>query len=117
MSVRLKLKISVTAEPNGLYSSGNIPTGFKLFSWKGVGTPPTPAKSKNITPLNFFPFFVSNCKLIGLYSLGNIPTGHVVVLTYFLGGRGRGRETPPPSQKIKKNPLNFFYIFIICKNQ
>ncbi len=27
MSVRLKLKISVTAEPIGLYSTGNISTG------------------------------------------------------------------------------------------
>ena len=30
MSVRLKPNISVTAEPIGLYSSGNIPTGPEM---------------------------------------------------------------------------------------
>ena len=42
MSVRPKLKISVTTEPIGLYSSGNIPTGpvmvLSYFLW-GWDTP------------------------------------------------------------------------------
>ena len=37
MFVLLKLKISVTAELIGFYSSGNVPSGpVKLFSW-GIG--------------------------------------------------------------------------------
>ena len=38
---------------------------------------------------------------IGFYSSGNIPTVPVVVLGYFLGGRG---ETPTTPQKQKKIP-------------
>ena len=48
MSVRLKLKISVTAEPIELYSSGNIPTGplVVLSHFLGEWDSPTPQKTK-----------------------------------------------------------------------
>ncbi len=49
MSVRLKLKISVTTEPIETYSSGYIPIGpvvvLNYFLW-GVGHPPP--KKKNV---------------------------------------------------------------------
>ena len=45
LSVCLKLKISVTAEPVGFYFSGNITTGrVVIFIFLGVGTPPKPPK-------------------------------------------------------------------------
>ena len=51
-SVCLKLKISVTTKPIGLYSSGNIPTGpgmvLSYFLW-GWDTP-TPQNIKNAPP-------------------------------------------------------------------
>ena len=64
MSVRLKLKISVTAEPIGLYSSGIIPTGpvMVLSYFPGAwDTPNPPQKTKKTTPQNFFfTFFVKS---------------------------------------------------------
>jgi hypothetical protein len=59
LSVRLKLKISVTAEPNGLYSSGNIPTGpvVVLRYFLGGWDTPNPPKNKKIPPL----FFILLC--------------------------------------------------------
>ena len=53
MSVCLKLKISVTTEPIGLYSSGKIPTGpvMVLSYYRGGGTPPP---QKNTPPKKFF---------------------------------------------------------------
>ena len=44
MSVRLKIKISITAEPNGLFSSGNMPTGSvvvlsSFLGWWGILKP------------------------------------------------------------------------------
>ena len=47
MSVRLKLKISVTAEPIGFYPSGNIPTASVVAIF---------FEKKN--PTHFFPFFI-----------------------------------------------------------
>ncbi len=50
LSVRLKLKISATTEPNGLYSSGNIPIGpVMVLSYfpGGWDTPNRPPKNKN----------------------------------------------------------------------
>ena len=53
MSVCLKLKISVTTQPIGLYSSGNIPTGpvmvlsYFLRGWD-TPNPPPPKKKKNM---------------------------------------------------------------------
>ena len=57
MSVRPSLKISVTTEPIGFYSSGNIPTywscgGFKLFL-EGV-TVQTLSKTKKSPPIWHF---------------------------------------------------------------
>ena len=64
LSVRLKLKISVTAEPIGLYSSGIIPTGpVMVLSYfpGGWDTPTTPKNYKNHHPQNFFfTFFVKS---------------------------------------------------------
>ena len=48
LPVYFKLKILVTTEPFGFYSSGSC-GGFKLFSWGG-GTPPTPQKMKISPP-------------------------------------------------------------------
>ena len=47
LSVRLKLKISVTAEPIGLYSSGIIPTGpvMVLSYFPGGWDTPNPPKN------------------------------------------------------------------------
>ena len=48
LSVCLKLKISVTAEPIGFYSSGNIPTGpvvvlgFLFWGWDDYYSIPIP---------------------------------------------------------------------------
>ena len=57
-SVRLSLKISVTTEPIGFYSSGNIPNGpvvvLGYFLW-GWDTP-NPTKNKKILG----PFFVGD---------------------------------------------------------
>ena len=56
MSVRLKYKITITAEPYGLFSSGNIATGpvlvlsYFLRRWNNPVTPPLP---KN-TPVQEF---------------------------------------------------------------
>ena len=54
MSVRLKLKISVTTEPIGFYSSGYIPIGpvVVLSYFYGGGSPPTspPSKKMKIPP-------------------------------------------------------------------
>ena len=52
LSVRLKLKISVTIEPIGLYSSGIIPTGSVVVLSYFLGGWDTPNPSKN---LNFPP--------------------------------------------------------------
>ena len=51
LSVRPYLKISVTTEPIGFYSSGNF-SGFRLFTW-GVGHPPHPP------PKKFSPIFLT----------------------------------------------------------
>ena len=84
----LSLKISVTTEPIGFYSSGNIPTGPVVVQaiFLGAGTPSTPQKTK--IP---HPFFQVRCSsrqpvAVQFYSSGNIPTGPGVILGYFLGG-------------------------------
>ncbi len=65
LSVHLKLKISVTTQPIGRYSLGNIPTGsvigFKLFSCGGNTPNPLPQKEKKIPPpkKKFFIFFLN----------------------------------------------------------
>ena len=53
-SVRLKLKISVTTELIGLYSSGNIPTGPVVFLGYFLGGWDTPNPEKTKTPLIIF---------------------------------------------------------------
>ena len=68
LSVCLKLKISVTKEPIGLFSSGNIPTGPGIVLSYFIGgwdTPnPTSPKKRKIPPKNthFFYFFFLNLK-------------------------------------------------------
>ena len=54
LSVRLMLKISVTIEPIGLYSLGNIPTGpvMVLSYFLGGGTPPTTKNDKSPSKKN-----------------------------------------------------------------
>ena len=47
MSVCPSLKISVTTEPIGFYSSGNIPTGPVVFLGYFLGGWDTPKPSKN----------------------------------------------------------------------
>ena len=56
LSVLLKLKISVTTELIGFYSSGKIPTGplVVLGYFLGDGTPPTPPPQKSSSIKNFF---------------------------------------------------------------
>ncbi len=64
LSVCLKLKILVTTEPIGFYSSGYIPIGpvvFKLYSW-GVGHPPSTKQMKISLPTKKKCFLV-NIKL------------------------------------------------------
>ena len=64
LSVCLKLKISVTAEPIWFYSSENIPTGllvvlgYLLGGWDTL----TPFK-KQKSPLHFFSFYFTNHEL------------------------------------------------------
>ena len=48
MSVCLKLKILVTAEPNGLYLPGNKPTGSVVVLSYFLGGRDTPPKKNNI---------------------------------------------------------------------
>ena len=55
LSVRPTLKITVTTEPIGFYSSGNIPTGLVVvlgYFLGGVGHPKIPQKQK--IPQPFF---------------------------------------------------------------
>ena len=56
MSVCPSLKISVTTEPIGFYSSGNIPTGpvVVLGYFLGGWDTPNPPKNKKIPPHFFF---------------------------------------------------------------
>ena len=64
LSVRLKLKISVTAEPIWLYFSGIIPTGpvVVLGYFLGGCDTPNPPKNKKKPPpkIFFFTFFVKS---------------------------------------------------------
>ena len=56
LSVRLSLKISVTTEPIGFYSSENIPTGPVVvlgYFIGGLNTPTTPFPDKNNPPWFF----------------------------------------------------------------
>ena len=69
MSVCLMLKISVTTELIGLYSSGNIPTGPVMvlsYFLGGWDTPNPPQKMKIPPPkkkkIFFFYFFFLNLK-------------------------------------------------------
>ena len=80
MSVCLKLRISVTTKPIGLYSSGNIPTGpgmvSNYFIW-GWDTPNLPNKTQNIL-LIFFAETQSQFCIVSL-KLAN-PNEFLVVL-------------------------------------
>ena len=54
LSVRLSLKISVTTEPIGLYSLGNLPTGPVVdlgYFLRGWDTPNPPQKQKIPPPI------------------------------------------------------------------
>ena len=113
LSIRLSLKILVTTEPIGFYSSGNIPTGPVVvlgYFLGGWDTPNPPKNKKNPTPKIFFYIF---CKIsvtadqIGLYPSGNIPTGPLVVSSYFLGWW----DTPTPP-KIRKIPTSKIFNFL-----
>ena len=60
LSIRPSLKISVTTEPIGFYSSGNIPTGPVVvlgYFLGGVGHPQLPKNNKS--PPIFFIFLVT----------------------------------------------------------
>ena len=55
--VRPSLKISVTTEPIGFYSSENIPTGTVVvlgYFLGGLDTPNPPKKKQKNTPPHFF---------------------------------------------------------------
>ena len=60
-SVRLKLKTSVTAEPNGLYSSGNITTGpvvvLSYFLWRVEHPQSLPPQPYYVGTKKFFFFY------------------------------------------------------------
>ena len=60
MSVRLKLEISITTEPIGFYSSGNIPAApvVVIDYFLGGWDTPNPPKTKKIPPIFFFFFFL-----------------------------------------------------------
>ena len=64
LSVRLSLKISVTTEPIGFYSSGNIPTGpvVVLGYFLGGWDTPNPPKNKKkpTAQIFYFIFFVKS---------------------------------------------------------
>ena len=92
LSVRLKLKILVTTEPIGFYSSGNISTGpvVILGYFLGEWDTPNPPKNEKIPPIFFFFIFKKNFLvggshqvLIALHS-GWFRLSHGMVLDYFL---------------------------------
>ena len=68
MSVRPKLKISVTAVPIGLYSLGNIPTGpLMVLSYflGGMGHLDLPPKKKNSpSKKKYFLLFLFKSKIL-----------------------------------------------------
>ena len=71
-SVCLSLKISVTTEPIGFYSLGNIPTGpVVIFGYflGGVGHPQPPQKMKNTPPKKKKFLFKTKIKIVGSTTL------------------------------------------------
>ena len=89
-SVCLKLKISVTTEPTGLYSSGTILKRYNynypiIYNKKQYDVCLSVRLKLKISVTS---------EPNGLYSSGTIPTGPGMVLSYFLGKKNK--KYPPP---------------------